>query len=100
MNIANIIYRFISRCKYLWNKRTNQYYWFQVKYTYRKSIGSTPIFDWSQAIGVRELKTMYDLRALKKIPHPLHTDSSLRRYLCNGVMGVEIICYIGKYSIK
>lgn len=81
-----------------WNKSNSIYYWYEVRYKYNNN--GHNIFDWVTQIGVQDRKVLLNARKLKKIQTPLHKDKSkkVKRFLCNGQMSVEIICYLGRFS--
>lgn len=80
----------------LFNKKNKKHHWFEVRYIY--SLDGYKKFDYVTQIGLTELKTSLDRRALKKIPLPLHKIKQTKKILCNGKLEVEIICNLGYFS--
>lgn len=88
---------FVSLFKHWRNKHSrNLYYWFEVKFVYTKD--NTQIMYWTNQLGVKKLKSMANKRALAKAMQPLHKNEKIKKYLCNGELNIEVICYLGRYS--
>jgi hypothetical protein len=81
-----------------WNKSNNIYHWYEVRYRYNNN--GNNIFDWTTQIGLQNKKVILNARELKKIQTPLHKNKYLnaKRFLCNGQLTVEIVCYLGRFS--
>lgn len=77
----------------------NKYYWYQVKYLY-KDKDNLLLFEWQTQVGLTKQSTILDKRELKKITNVLQVDKKIKRYLCNGLFDVEIICFLGRFSSR
>lgn len=74
-------------------------YWYSVRYIYKDSKSNLTIFDFRYNIGFRNQTDVLNLRKIKKAIQPLHMfDASLiKDNLCNGYLGAEVDCYLGRF---
>lgn len=72
-----------------------KYHWFEVRFVYTKN--GTKILDWVEQIGIAELKFTLNRRRLKEGGH-MTLYKNAKKYLCNGKLDIEIMCYLGKFS--
>ena len=75
-----------------------KYYWYQVKYVYRDKVNGKILFDFQGQVGLVKQNTINNQRRINKINIPLHKMDSVNHLLCNGILSVETICYLGKFS--
>jgi hypothetical protein len=78
-----------------------KYHWYAVKFVY-KTETNYPLFDYMQQIGLRDQRTIFNERELKKIEKPLHKHSSktVKSRLQNGHFTAEVIAYLGYFPHK
>ena len=69
--------KLIEKIEYWFNKKTNQYYWYEVIYIYSEN--GTTKFNFVKQIGVREMSNILDKRGIKKIEPPLHLKNGIRK---------------------
>ena len=75
-----------------------KFYWFEVRYIYTKN--GYKVFDYVCQIGLDKLEDSINRRLLRKFPEPLHKNNKVKKMLDNGVLDIEILCYLGKFSKK
>jgi len=73
-----------------------KYYWYSVKYTYRKN--GEQILNWTTEIGVVHKHDILNDRRMKKAETPLHKMPIEKRLLCNGTLGVTRLAYLGRFK--
>lgn len=80
----------------LLNKITGRRYWYQIKLVY-KTKELNQIFSNTTQIGLARKSNILKERYCKKVFAPLHKnkDIKIRRLLCNGVLSIETISYLG-----
>jgi hypothetical protein len=76
---------------------TKKYYWYEVRYIYSTKDG-VKILDWVTQIGVCKKQETLNRRGLKKTVRNLHGNKTVRKYLCNGLFSVEVLCYLGRFE--
>jgi hypothetical protein len=78
-----------------------KYHWYAVKFVY-KTETNYPLFDYMQQIGLRDQRTIFNERELKKVEKPLHkhTDKTVKSRLQNGHFTAEVIAYLGYFPHK
>lgn len=77
------------------NLKTGYRYWYAIKFIY-KDKNNKYILDWTAQIGLLDKKDILNFRKLRKIDNTLNRDKSIRKYLCNGNINIEICCYLGR----
>lgn len=78
-------------------KRKRKRYWYQVKYYYKKKPAESSIFSWNSAVGLTNQKDILNSRVIKQSLEPIHTNKFMKPFLCNGVIDIEILSYLGKF---
>lgn len=92
--LANLI----TRLNMWWNLKTNQRYWYNLKYTYSKK--GVVKSEWYAQIGLLDKRDVLNGRELKNVT-PLHKISFKNQLdLCNGQLQVTVLCYLGRFSKK
>ena len=79
-------------------KITKKLYWFEARFIYTKN--GYRVFDYVCQIGLHKLEDSLNRRLLRKITQPLHKNNKVKKMLDNGVLDIEILCYLGKFSKK
>lgn len=73
-------------------------YWYQIKFCYRDLGADRAKFDWHQQIGVVSKSDIVNRRKVCKAIPPLHKTKSTQHLINNGILTVEIVCYIGRFK--
>lgn len=83
-NINNIIFKIFQRR-----------YWYSVRFIYLDNKNNR-ILDYYNEVGLKNKQDVLNHRTIKKIGLPLHLNKEIhKKYLCNGVLQIEIISYLG-----
>ena len=78
---------------------SKKYYWYEVKFVYRDKPNGNRILDWKTQLGFKHQDTCLNKREVKTTISPLHkSDDAIKRYLCNGHLDCELICYLGRFN--
>jgi hypothetical protein len=80
-------------------KKEQKYHWYTVKFYYRDNNGYLK-FDFSQEIGVLNKREILNHRSTKKAMAPMHllNNGSQKRFICNGKLSAEAVCYLGYFA--
>jgi hypothetical protein len=78
-------------------------HWYQVRLLYRRKGDMNPTFDFQTQIGLTNQKDILNARILKKTLPPLHKSNNpwvkaTKKFLNNGILYTELICYLGYFS--
>lgn len=74
-----------------------KYYRYVVEFTYRNKSNGKKIVVWQEKIKISDQNILLNSRKLKKCVRPLHKWRLIKNNLCNGVLFVCPICYLGKF---
>jgi len=77
---------------------SKKYYWYEIKFVYRDRPNGKILLDWKTQCGVTHQDTILNKRRIKKIVSPLHKDKDIKRFLCNGHLDSELICFLGRFN--
>lgn len=82
------------------NLFTKKYYWYEVRFIYKDKKGNKEILNFVMEVGLTNQKDILNYRLVKKSMRPLHTGrlKDYKRYLVNGVLNIEVMCYLGRFS--
>ena len=71
-------------------------HWYSVKLTYRKR--GREIFSTTREVGLLCQAEILDHRVMKKALCGFLRDDMVRRFLCNGDLNFEVVCYLGHFK--
>lgn len=71
-------------------------YWYQVEFIYSKN--NICIFRWYSQVGILNNCKIQNIRGIKKSQTPLHHVNKTKEYLCNGILDVKIVSYLGRFK--
>lgn len=76
-----------------------KYHWYTVKFNYRTKEGFHK-FDFTSEIGVVNKSNILNHRSTKKTISPMHllNKGVQKKYLSNGTLTSEAICYLGYFA--
>lgn len=72
-----------------------KYYWYQVRYIYL--VKGVKIFDWVKRVGFSKNNTVLNNRLVRKNASNLYLLNGSRKFLNNGTLEFEFICYLGRF---
>ena len=74
-----------------------KFYWYRLRFTYRNKENKTILIEWTSTYGFKSKRLLLDLRNIKR---DIGLDLSVvpKHILCNGILQVEPIFYIGKLN--
>lgn len=78
------------------NRITGRRFWYSVRFVY-KNDNNERIFDFVWEVGVVSKDKILDRKAIKKSIHSILMKAP-KKYLVNGKLSMEIICYIGWFK--
>jgi hypothetical protein len=77
-------------------KRKITRYWYEVRYSY-KNKQNHELFNFTKSIGLKRRSDILNRRYVKQITVNMEDFKAAKRLLCNGLLGFDILCYIGKF---
>ncbi len=73
-------------------------HWYQIRVIYSK--GNREVFSFYARVGRRKQSDILKEREIKQSLDPLNDNPILKPHLCNGLLGIEIVCYLGRFKNK
>ena len=73
-------------------------HWYQIRVLYSK--GGKQIFSYNMRIGRVKQSDIIEEREIKKSLSPLNDNPLLKPHLCNGLLAIEVVCYLGRFKNK
>ena len=82
----------------LFKKKEKELHWYTVRFVYKTKTDNR-IFDFTTSVGITEQKYILNHKLIKKEHfYSLVSKNYLKDFLCNGNLGLEVICYLGKFA--
>ena len=79
-------------------KKKEELHWYTVRFIY-KTKKDNRIFAFTTSVAVTEQKYILNHKLIKKEHfYSFVSKNYLKDFLCNGNLGLEVICYLGKFS--
>lgn len=76
---------------------TKKRYWYAVRFVY-KTKKLSKLIDWQLQIGLEKQADILNPRGIKRLIPPLHKHQTIRHLLQNGILTVEIECFLGYFK--